>query len=106
MSSALLGQVMVSNGGHHQGFSFLTVEANMSESDVFRSMKVGNNSKTPYSDATQVSSCALEILPTSLCLSRFLALCTFYEENCQTPLNRVESKSADRNWQSVVAKPN
>ncbi|XP_059089950.1 uncharacterized protein LOC131885798 [Tigriopus californicus] len=53
MSGALLSQVMVSNGGHHPGFSFLTVEANMSESDVFRSMKVGNNSKTPYSDATQ-----------------------------------------------------
>jgi hypothetical protein len=29
--------------------------ATSQEMDVFRSMKVGNDSKTPYSDATQVS---------------------------------------------------
>lgn len=29
-------------------------QQNVNHNEVFRSMKVGNNSKTPYSDATQV----------------------------------------------------
>eukprot|EP00095_Tigriopus_kingsejongensis_P004222 maker-scaffold74_size411160-snap-gene-2.4 protein:Tk04222 transcript:maker-scaffold74_size411160-snap-gene-2.4-mRNA-1 annotation:"SoxC" len=50
MTSALIGQVVMANG-----FSLMTVEHSVpqSGSEVFRSMKVGNNSKTPYSDATQ-----------------------------------------------------
>ena len=68
------------------------------EDEVFRSMKISQDTKTPYSDATQVSfstECDVAFVGIVMCMFRSLeARCSCFATNC----NCVRTHYTEKSW--------